>query len=125
MARLQALRGATTLEADTLEQLNLRVGELLGEMLRQNAIAADDLVSVFFTATPDITSGFPATAARAYGLSEVALFGAQEMAVDGALGLCVRILLHCYTAQSRDQLRHVYLHQAASLRPDLSQSSDG
>ena len=124
MARLQALRGATTLEADTPEQLNLRVGELLGEMLRQNSIAADDLVSVFFTATPDITSGFPATAARDYGLSDVALFGAQEMAVTGALGLCVRILLHCYTASSRDQLRHVYLHQAASLRPDLNRPSD-
>jgi len=120
MAFLRAIRGATTLEADTTQQLRQRVGELLREMLHRNAIATDDIVSVFFTATDDISSGFPATSARVFGLEDVPLLGAQELRVEGATALCVRVLLHFHTSKPRGELQHVYLHRAADLRPDLS-----
>lgn len=108
------------MEADTVEQLRLRVGELMHEILQRNDIAADDIVSVFFTATDDISSGFPATAARDFGLADVPLLGAQELGVKGAVGLCVRVLLHFHSSKSRAELQHVYLNGAARLRPDLT-----
>ena len=91
---LRALRGATTLEEDTTEQMEERVSTLLDTLMSRNAIAPEDIVSVFFTATDDITSTFPATAARNFGLDNVPLLGAQELAVTDALPLCVRVLLH-------------------------------
>ena len=108
------------MEADTVEQLRLRVGELMHEILQRNDIAADDIVSVFFTATDDISSGFPATAARDFGLADVPLLGAQELGVKGAVGLCVRVLLHFHSSKSRAELQYVYLNGAARLRPDLT-----
>lgn len=117
--RLRAIRGATTIEADTEEQVRLRTQELIGEMFRRNEVENDDLVSIMFTATSDISSAFPATAARQLGLSEVPLMGACELDVKGALPRCIRVLVHCYSKRSREQIRHVYLEGATALRSDL------
>lgn len=126
--RLRAIRGATTLEADTPEQLEKRVGALLGELLAQNGIApnasienfsTENITSIFFTTTQDISAGFPATAARKFGLNDVPLLGAQEQAVEGALSLCVRVLIHFYTDRQPQQLKHIYLEGARSLRDDV------
>lgn len=118
-AVLRALRGATTLEEDTSEQVNDRVQALVSAMLERNAIAHDDLVSIVFTATDDISSMFPATAARALGLGDVPLICARELAISGAVARCVRVLMHFYTEASRDSLHHVYLEGARGLRDDL------
>jgi chorismate mutase len=119
MSRLWALRGATTVDADTSEQVTERVTELLAEMLERNGIAHDDIVSVIFTATDDIVSMFPATAARKAGLGDVPLLCAQELAIQGSMPLTIRVLMHVHTSADRGQLRHVYLHKARSLREDL------
>jgi chorismate mutase len=118
-AHLLALRGATTLERDEREHLLDRVEELLREMLSRNAIDHDDLVSILFTATPDVHAAFPAAAARRMGLGDVPLLCAQELDVVGAMPRCVRVLLQFSTTLSRGELRHVYLHDARSLRDDL------
>ena len=117
---VRALRGATTVDDDTAAQVDERVAELLREMLDRNGAGHDDLVSVIFTTTPDIRSRFPATAARGLGLGDVPLLGAQEQAVEGAPNLVIRVLAHVDSDRSRDQLHHVYLHRAATLRDDLS-----
>lgn len=114
-----ALRGATTLGVDERDHLLGRVEELLAEMLSRNSIHHDDLVSIFFTATPDVHSVFPAVAARRMGLGDVPLICAQELDVDGAVPLCIRVLMQMSTERSRPELRHVYLHGARSLRDDL------
>ncbi len=119
-AVLRAIRGATTLDADTPEQVHERTRALIAAILEQNALSSEDLVSVLFTVTPDIHAGFPATAARSLGLDDVPLLGALEMAVDGALERCVRVLVHCYTERARGDLRHVYLEGATVLRRDLA-----
>lgn len=116
---LRALRGATTLEEDTTEQMEERVSTLLDTLMSRNAIAPEDIVSVFFTATDDISSTFPATAARNFGLDNVPLLGAQELAVTDALPLCVRVLLHFYTTKSPSELRPAYLEGTIALRADL------
>ncbi len=117
--RLVALRGATTVEGDTREELLQRTGELLTALLRRNGIGHDQLVSIIFTATEDLTSEFPAAAARAIGLGDVPLLCARELSVVDGNPATVRVLIHCYSTRPRSSLRHVYLHRAKHLRDDL------
>jgi chorismate mutase len=116
---LRGLRGATTVDADTEEQVTSRVQALLAQMLDRNGLSHDDLVSVVFTATDDIHSMFPATAGRAVGLGDVPLICARELAITGATPLCIRVLMHVYSDKSRAELHHVYLEGARNLRDDL------
>lgn len=117
--RLVALRGATTVESDTCEALLERTSELLTILLERNDIEHDQLVSIIFTATEDLTSEFPAVAARGLGLGDVPLLCARELSVDGGNPATVRVLIHCYSTRPRTSLRHVYLHRAKHLRDDL------
>lgn len=116
---LRAIRGATTVDRDSAEQVFARTQALVRELLGVNGVERDDLVSIIFTVTPDIVSAFPATAARALGLDDIALLGAQEAAVAGSLPRCIRALVHCYSRRSRAELHHVYLEGASGLRKDL------
>ena len=116
---VRALRGATTLDADTTEQMEERVQALLEEMLERNGVHHDDIISIVFTATEDVTSVFPASAARTIGLGDVPLLCARELSIDGATPLCIRVLMHLTTERSRAELRHVYLEGAKGLRDDL------
>ncbi|HZD02992.1 MAG TPA: chorismate mutase [Actinomycetes bacterium] len=117
--RLVGLRGATTVESDHREALIERTGELLTALLERNGVEHDQLVSVIFTATEDLTSEFPAAAARAIGLGDVPLLCARELSVRGGNPATVRVLIHCYSTRPRASLRHVYLHRAKHLRDDL------
>jgi chorismate mutase len=116
---VRALRGATTVDADTEEQVQQRVKALVVEMLDRNGVDKDDIISIVFTATDDIRSIFPATAARAAGLGDVPLLCARELDVRSGTPLCIRVLMHLSTDRSRDELRHVYLEGAKGLRDDL------
>lgn len=116
---LRALRGATTLEADTREQVMERTATLVRTLMERNGAAKEDLVSLIFTATDDIRSEFPAAAARSIGISDVPLLCARELEVDGAVRLCVRVLVHLYSDTEPADLRHVYLEGALPLRTDL------
>jgi len=116
--RLYALRGATTVERDTSAAIAERTAELLGVVLDRNDVAIDDIVSVILSATPDLRADFPAVAARDIGLSHTPLLCCQEIAVEGAVERCVRVLLHVYLPVGSD-VHHVYLHGARQLRLDL------
>lgn len=118
-AVLRAIRGATTLDEDTVAQLNERTKALVAAIIERNELDHDDLVSIVLTATSDIHAGFPATAARGLGLDDVALIGAREIDVPGALPRCIRVLVHAYSTRSRAEIAHVYLEGAVVLRPDL------
>ena len=89
------------------------------EILARNELEHDDLVSIIFTATDDLTAEFPATAARSLGLGDVPLLCARELAIDHGMARVVRVLVHCYTDRPRDELHHVYLEGARALRDDL------
>ena len=114
-----ALRGATTCDADTKAEIDGKTQELVAQMLERNGIAHDDVVSIIFTATEDLTAQFPATAARALGLGDVPLLCARERGVDGGMPMTVRVLMHLYTGRARTELHHVYLGGAKALRDDL------
>ena len=115
----RGIRGATTVENNTAAAILGATRELLARMVETNAISADDIASALFTVTPDLTAAFPAQAARELGWHHVALLDAQEIPVPGSLPRCVRVLIHWNTDQPQAAIRHVYLHGAASLRPDL------
>ncbi|HVF76518.1 MAG TPA: chorismate mutase [Acidimicrobiales bacterium] len=116
---VRALRGATTVDDDTVEQINERVQALVDAMLDRNAVDKDDLISVVFTATDDIHAAFPAAAARAIGLGDVPLLCARELDVVGGTPRCIRVLMHLTTERARNELHHVYLEGARGLRDDL------
>jgi chorismate mutase len=117
--RLHGLRGASRCAANTAEEITEVTQELLRAMIERNDVSHDDVVSVIFTTTPDLTAMFPAAAARGIGFGDVPLLCASEIAVPGAMPLTVRILLHAYSERNRDELHHVYLRDAQSLRDDL------
>ena len=117
----RAIRGATRLTADDPAEMAEAVVELVGAMLERNALEVDALISVIFTATPDLVSMFPAAAARGLGLGDVPLLCAQEIDVAGALTRVVRVLMHAEVDRSRADVAHVYLRGAEVLRQDLAQ----
>jgi chorismate mutase len=116
---VRALRGATTVEVDSIEQVQQRTIALLNEMVDRNGVDHDDIISILFTATDDIHSTFPAAAARVAGFGDVPLICARELDIDNATRNCIRIMMHISTERSRSELRHVYLEGAAGLRDDL------
>jgi chorismate mutase len=116
---VRGLRGATTVEQDTAEQVTERSQELMLRLMEENGLVEDDIVSALFTTTADVTSIFPATAIRAIGFGAVPLLCAAEIPVPGSMPLCIRALLHVHTTRARDDMHHVYLHGAQGLRDDL------
>ncbi len=122
--RLRAIRGAITVPRDDPGEVVDATEELLRAMLERNRLRGEDVISIIFTATPDLRSQFPAPAARRLGLAEVPLLCAAEIDVEGALPRCVRILLHVETDADRAALRHVYLRDARALRADLDAGAE-
>ena len=118
-ALVRALRGATTCEVDTPEEIAQATQELILAMMERNGLDHDDVISVLFTTSTDLTSTFPATTARAICFGDVPLICASEINVPGAMTHCIRVMMHVYTTRSRDQIHHIYLRQAQSLRDDL------
>lgn len=118
---VRAIRGATQLEVDEREHLFERTRELVGAVLRDNAVDTEALVSIVFTCTPDLVSDFPAAAAREMGLGDVPLLCAVEIAVPHAMPRVVRMMAHADLDVPRAEVKHVYLHGAVALRRDLAQ----
>ncbi len=115
--RVRALRGATTVDEDTTEQVTRRTQALLAAMVERNGVDHANVISVLFTATDDIHSMFPATAARSVGFGDVPLLCARELDINGAQPRCIRVMMHLET--TNEQLHHVYLEGARGLRDDL------
>jgi chorismate mutase len=125
MTVCRAIRGATTTDQNTAEDILEATEELLRTVLSLNAMTADDLVSLFFTTTTDLNATFPAVAARAMGLDQIPLMCAHEMSVPGALDMVIRVLIHVNTEKPASQIRHVYLRRATELRPEWAVEGSG
>jgi chorismate mutase len=104
---------------DSADAIGEATAEMLEAILERNDLTQDDIVSIIFTATPDLRAEFPAAAARGAGVTDVPLMCAQEIPVPGAMARCIRAMVHCYPPVDRP-VRHVYLRDARSLRPDLT-----
>jgi len=119
MREVRAVRGAIQIDLDDPEVIFKDTGELLLEVMRRNELDSEDLISIFFTVTPDLISSFPAAGARGLGLTEVPMLCATEIGVPNAMERVIRLLAHVQSDRPRSAIEHVYLRGAAQLRPDL------
>jgi chorismate mutase len=118
---VRAIRGAVQVGANERGAVLDATTELVTEVMTRNELAPEDVISVVFTATPDLTAEFPALAARKLGFQDVPLLCASEIGVTGAMPRVVRLLMHVETPKQRSGLTHVYLRGAAALRLDIAQ----
>lgn len=118
---VRALRGATQVDADERDLILEATTELVTELMRRNGLTTDDVISVLFTATPDLNAEFPALAARKLGFHEVPLLCASELDVPHALPRVIRLMAHVETDRPRSEIQHVYLRGATALRLDIAQ----
>lgn len=116
--RCRGVRGAISVEANTADAILSATRELLEAMIAANGIEPDDVCSLMLTTTPDLTAEYPALAARQLGWLDVAILCGHEMAVPHGLPRCVRALIHWNTDRTPQEIQHVYLRDAETLRPD-------
>lgn len=114
------IRGATTINNDTEEDIMNCTTELLEKAISYNSLDRELIKAVFFSCTKDITSAYPAKAAREIGFTEIPLMCFQEMHVDGSLQKCIRLCIFYEGEISPKDIKHVYLKEAKHLRPDLA-----
>lgn len=116
---VRAIRGAIQVDSNSRDEILEGTAALVTEVLHRNNLDSAQVISIVFTATPDLTAEFPAYAARLMGLTDVPLLCSTEIAVPGAMPRVLRLLAHVETNVERAEIRHVYLRGAAALRTDL------
>ena len=114
----RGIRGATTATANTRESILEATRDMLARLIEANDLRPDDIASAIFSTTPDLNAEFPAVAAREMGWLDTALFCTHEMAVPGSLPRCIRVLIHWNTTRRADEIVHVYVREASTLRPE-------
>jgi len=112
----RGIRGATTAEMNTKESILEATKELLHKVIAANSIEPSQVAAIFFTTTPDLNAAFPAVAARAMGWNNTALLCSHEMSVPDGLPGCIRVLILVNTEKGLEELVHVYLKEAITLR---------
>jgi len=115
------IRGATSVATDDEASILEATRTLLSTMCTENEIPIERIVSVIFTVTSDLTAVYPARAAREIGCQQTPLICAADMDVPGSLPRCVRVLMHADIDRPLNNIRHVYLGEARSLRPDWAE----
>lgn len=117
MLYCRGIRGATTIENNTREEILSATRELLILLIERNDLRPEDITSAIFSMTEDLDAEFPALAARELGWTEVALMCTREIPVPGSLGKCIRVLIQVNTTRSASEIQHVYIRGAVNLRP--------
>ncbi|MEO3867265.1 chorismate mutase [Nonomuraea sp. B12E4] len=118
---VRAIRGAIQVDANNRDAIIEGTTELVVALMERNQLTTDDVISVLFTASPDLTAEFPALAARKLGFHDVPLICCTEIDVPGALPRVVRLMAHVETDKPRAEMHHVYLRGAVALRQDIAQ----
>ncbi|NSW90444.1 MAG: chorismate mutase [Firmicutes bacterium] len=118
---VRAIRGATTIDENTVDEIIKETKHLLRKMVEENNIEKDDIISIIFSTTRDINATFPAVAAREMGWTDIALMCTNEMEVPGSLQMCIRVLMHINTKKTYRKIKYVYLKGAKVLRPEFAE----
>lgn len=123
MHMVRAIRGATTVRENTKEEIFNATTQLVVEIIKQNGLTQDDIISIIFSVTSDLDAAFPAAAVRQMGFDRTAMLCTYEMDVPGSLRKCIRVLMHVETDRRNDELKYIYLKEAVKLRPDIVQQN--
>lgn len=115
---IRGVRGATTVTENSAESILSATRELLELLVSRNAIDENDVASILFTTTPELTAAYPAKAAREFGWTRTALMGFVEADVKDGLPMCIRVLIHWNTDKNMDEIVHVFMREAVKLRPE-------
>ncbi|HSZ41542.1 MAG TPA: chorismate mutase [Trebonia sp.] len=118
---VRAIRGAVQIDSTDRDAILEGTTDLVSTVMSRNDLTTDDVISVLFTVTPDLTAEFPALAARKLGFHAVPLMCATEIPVPTAMPRVVRLMAHVETDRPRADMQHVYLRGAAALRLDIAQ----
>ncbi len=117
----RAIRGAITVNSDNADEIRTACSELMSTIIRDNDLIPEDIITIFITITEDLRSLNPSASIRTtFGWNDVAFFTSQEPTITGMLPHCVRVLIQCQSKRKKSEIRHVYLRDAAKLRPDLT-----
>lgn len=116
----RGIRGAITITENNETPIINGTVHLLTKMIEANQLSDTDIVSIFFSVTEDLNATFPARAARNMGLTDTPLLCFHEIRVPNGLSKCIRILMHVNTTTPKSHIKHIYLENAESLRPDIS-----
>lgn len=117
---VRAIRGATTVENNTKEEIWDATEEMLKAAIKENNLEQEDMISITFTMTQDLDACYPAVRARQIGFTNVPLVCMQELKVAGSLEKCIRLIIYTNSDKSLDEIKHIYLRNAKKLRPDLA-----
>lgn len=117
----RGIRGAISVDINTEDAILQATRHLLEQIVLTNKLSIEDVAGMYFTATPDLNAAYPARAARELGWTNIALMCAQEMIVPGSLPRCIRVLVLWNTKVASRNIKHIYLKEARSLRPDISE----
>ncbi|SFJ58401.1 chorismate mutase [Thermoflavimicrobium dichotomicum] len=121
---VRGIRGATTVPRNEPEEIRSAVRELIFAIVQENDLKPDEIASITITSTPDLNAAYPASAIRTLPNWElVPIIGACELDVPGSLPRCIRLMILVNTDKSPQEIRHVYLNEAISLRPDLAEKN--
>ncbi len=118
--QIRGVRGATSVFANTKEEILIQTGYLLEQLMKANDMTADNVASIFFSLTEDLNAEFPAIAARKLGFSNTPLLCLHEVNVPGSLPRCIRVLVHLNSDRAQSDIKHVYLNDAKTLRPEFA-----
>ena len=119
--KTSAIRGAITVSENSRQEILSSVAELLNKIVLENNLGKDNIISAIFTMTEDLNAEFPAVAARIHlGWNDVSMICAGEVPVPGSLPMCIRVLIHINTLMEKKDIKHIYLRNAANLRPDIA-----
>lgn len=113
------IRGAVVINENTKESILGGTKKTLEQIIQENEIQIDDIISIIFSATRDLTASYPAPVARELGIFDASLICVQEMYVENSMAMCIRILMNVNKDGCQKDVKHVYLNGAQSLRPDL------
>ncbi len=119
MMQVRGIRGAISVRKDTPDEVLNATKQVLLEIVSRNQIEVEDIASIYFTVTQDLTSSFPAAAARDLGWTYVPLLCSMEIPVAGSDKKLVKVLMHVNTNKKQNEIIHIYLKKAKRLRPDL------
>ena len=118
---IRGVRGAISVPVNTKDEILSATRELLQDMLKKNnGLEKEDIASVIFTTTQDVTAEFPPVAARVLGWDAVPMLCSHEIPVPGSLPMTIRVLIHWNTDKTQSEIKHIYLREAKKLRPDIA-----